>query len=221
MVKADGYGLGARQVTKALFDAGCRRFFVATIDEAIALRSTIPADNDVYVLEGLIYADSVAEFDTYSLVPVLNSLDDIDTWARHASRADGCRAILALDTGMNRLGLTPSEASDLADAPERLAGFDIDYVMSHLACADEPESPKNAEQRQLFDDLRARLPPVKASFANSGGIKGFASKSGPAAEEETDEEAAEKRMAPTRRWRARGRGLSPALQAGRGSRRFG
>ena len=170
MVKADGYGLGARQVAKALFDAGCRRFFVATIDEAIALRSTIPADNDVYVLEGLIYTDSVAEFDTYALVPVLNSLDDIDTWARHASRADGCRAILALDTGMNRLGLTPSEASDLADAPERLAGFDIDYVMSHLACADEPENPKNAEQRQLFDDLRARLPPVKASFANSGGI---------------------------------------------------
>lgn len=170
VVKADGYGLGAARVAKALLGAGCRRFFVATIDEAIALRSTIPMDHEIYVLEGLMSGDSAAEFDAHALIPVLNSPDDIEKWSRHAEQSGSKRAILALDTGMNRLGLTPSEASGLATAPDRLAGIEIDYVMSHLACADEPENPKNEEQRQLFDELRAKLPHAKASFANSGGI---------------------------------------------------
>ena len=170
MVKADGYGLGASKVAQALLDAGCRRFFVATIDEGISLRSIVPGDNDIYVLEGLMSGDAAPELDAHALVPVLNSPGDIDAWSRHTGRSGSRRVILAVDTGMNRLGLTPSETSEIAAAPERLDGIDIDYVMSHLACSDEPDNPLNAVQRAQFDELRARLPAAKASFANSGGI---------------------------------------------------
>lgn len=189
MVKADGYGLGAVQVATALNAAGCSRFFVATIDEGIALRQALPdpaaaqADTraarqadlrtnipDIYVLNGLMGADNAAEFDQADLIPVLNTPDEIDRWSARGRDDGGRRAILAIDTGMHRLGMSPAETTRLGEEPNRLSGLSIDYVMSHLACADEPDHPMNQEQRALFDRLRALLPPARASFANSGGI---------------------------------------------------
>ncbi|MGB0632051.1 MAG: alanine racemase [Alphaproteobacteria bacterium] len=170
VVKADGYGLGAARISNALRDAGCRRFFVATIDEAITLRASLPRTVDIYVLEGLMSCPSAAEFDAHALIPVLNTPDDVRNWADHAKRNDDRRAILSLDTGMCRLGLTPSEALTIAETPGALDGIELDYVMSHLACADEPGHPKNDRQRSLFEEIRAKLPPAKASFANSAGI---------------------------------------------------
>jgi len=170
VVKADGYGLGASKIAEALSAAGCRRFFVATIDEGIALRDCLSNDVVIYVLEGLMSGPTAAEFDTHDLVPVLNTPDEIRIWSDHAKSGDGRRAILSLDTGMCRLGLTPRDARALADAPDMLDGIELDYVMSHLACADQPDHPKNEEQRKLFEELRTKLPAAKASFANSGGI---------------------------------------------------
>jgi alanine racemase len=169
-VKADGYGVGATKATESLIGAGCRRFFVATIDEAISLRDSVTGNFGVYVLEGLISKHILPEFDAYDLVPVLNTPENVRTWSEHAKSKGGRRAVLALDTGMNRLGLTPRETTMLANEPDELDGIEIDYIMSHLACADEPNHPLNEQQRTLFNDLRAILPATKASFANSGGI---------------------------------------------------
>jgi alanine racemase len=52
VVKADAYGLGAAQVAQALYRAGCRHFFVALLDEALALRPLLPADAQLFVLHG-------------------------------------------------------------------------------------------------------------------------------------------------------------------------
>ena len=170
MVKADGYGLGAAPVAGALWAAGCRRFFVATIDEGVSLRENLPPDATIYVLDGLMAAATADGLDEHGLIPVLNGPGDIDAWARHAAAGGGRKAILALDTGMNRLGLTPAEAGALAKDPGALDGISIDYTMSHLACADQASHPMNARQRDAFETLRRRLPGTPASLANSGGI---------------------------------------------------
>lgn len=113
---------------------------------------------------------SAGDFAAYGLSPVLNSPGDIAQWGAHCRDAGGGAAILALDTGMQRLGLSPAEVQELANAAERLDGITLDYVMSHLACAEDASHPMNGEQRQRFDELRSALPPVPASLANSGGI---------------------------------------------------
>lgn len=114
--------------------------------------------------------DATGEFTSHNLTPVLNSPGDITLWGTHCRNTGGAAAILALDTGMQRLGLTPAEAQDLAGAPDRLNGIAIDYVMSHLACADDAAHPMNEKQRRHFDALRNDLPAAPASLANSGGI---------------------------------------------------
>jgi alanine racemase len=105
------------------------------------------------------------------LLPALSSLEEVTEWAGHARRAGRpLRAALHVDTGINRLGLSPAHASELSARPDLLARIDIALVMSHLACADEPSHPMNRHQRRLFDKLRSLLPAAPASLANSPGI---------------------------------------------------
>lgn len=174
VVKANGYGLDAGRVAPALAAAGCRNFFVATLDEAISLRAVL-AEAEIHVLNGL-PPGSASEFRAHGLIPVLNQLGEIDSWGAHArsaraERAPGTRrAVLHVDTGMNRLGLPAAEVERLAEDPGRLAGIEVALVMSHLACAEEPEHDMNARQLARFERLRALLPAAPASLANSSGI---------------------------------------------------
>jgi alanine racemase len=169
VVKADAYGLGARQVAPALARVGCRHFFVATLDEAIALRALL-ADAAIGVLNGLL-PGTEASFAEHRLLPVLNDLGQLARWADFATaRAAAMPAILHLDTGMSRLGLTPAEVDRLAAEPGRLTGVELAYLMSHLACADAPEHPLNARQLAGFRAALARLPAAPVSLANSSGI---------------------------------------------------
>src|SRR5690606_16063815 len=69
-----------------------------------------------------------------------------------------------------RLGLDDDELATLAAAPARLDGVDLQLLMSHLACADQPDHPLNAEQLARFRAARGRLPAMPASLANSSGI---------------------------------------------------
>jgi alanine racemase len=165
VVKANAYGLGASEVARALRQVGCRQFFVAHGDEGLALREQLP-DARVYVLNGL---SSQPEAIEAGLIPVLNHLDELQ---RHAAlaRRSGRRlpAALHVCTGMWRLGF--SEAEILALDHALLTALDLQLVMSHLACADEPAHPLNELQRMRFEQLRASLPAAPASLANSSGI---------------------------------------------------
>ena len=166
VVKADGYGLGAAEATKTLLAEGCDTFFVARLEEGIAIRPLAPKAR-IFVLDGPRTASAPA-FVAHNLTPVLNSLEQIDIWA-HAAR--GRDAAVHLDTGLSRLGLSPSELSVLtAETGQRIAGFNLVLVMSHLACADDPASPMNAEQLSRFRAALAQLPPAPASLASSGGV---------------------------------------------------
>lgn len=173
VVKADSYGLGMAQISRRLAAEGCRSFFVSCIDEAIRLRDVLQATNAsasaIYVFDGL-PPSAETLFDSYALSPVLGDLDQISRWAAHGRNNGGRPAVIKIDTGMARLGLTEPEVQLLADEPERMDGLTLDMVMSHLSCADEPDNPMNAEQLATFERLRAKLPGAKASLANSAGI---------------------------------------------------
>ncbi len=177
VVKADAYGLGAAKVTPALLAAGCRTFFVAHVDEGIAVRKALhhaagsdPAGDEarILVLNG---APRGAEgvLLEHRLGPVLNSLGDVEAW-RTVAGAGVPAAALHVDTGMSRLGLPADELALLERRPERLEGVELACVMSHLACADEPDHQLNAAQRGAFQRALAALPRAPASLANSSGV---------------------------------------------------
>ncbi|MCS6931593.1 MAG: alanine racemase [Acetobacteraceae bacterium] len=167
VVKADAYGLGAAPVGRALRDAGCRTFFVAHLAEGMALRQALGHGPAIVVLNGF---RPGADEDA-ALWPALNSLADVEAWADSA-RVHGMRhkVLLHLDTGMARLGLDSREAERLIQDPWPLVPLDLRYVMTHLACADEPDHPLNAAQAARFAGLADRLPAARRSVANSSGI---------------------------------------------------
>jgi alanine racemase len=171
VVKADAYGLGLAQVAPALAAAGCSLFFVATLDEGLALRRLLPAA-EIAVFNGLL-AGTEGEFGQARLIPVLNDLGQIAAWGAQASTA-ALPAMIQVDTGMARLGLSPSELATLAAEPGRLPGLPLRAIVSHLACADEPWHPLNAAQLAAFGaalrSLSAGRPPAPASLAASSGI---------------------------------------------------
>jgi alanine racemase len=156
-VKADGYGLGAREVVSRLACAGCRDFFVATWVEAQAL-GPLPDGVALSVLHGVREEDM--EIATRSAArPVLNTPEQIARW-----RPTGRAADLMIDTGMNRLGVMPGDAvAGVAD------GLSIETVMSHLACADE-DNAMNQHQRAAFIAASDSVAARRRSLANSAGI---------------------------------------------------
>ncbi|MEX1203644.1 MAG: alanine racemase [Dongiaceae bacterium] len=170
VVKADAYGLGVAEVAPALHGAGCRVFFVATLDEGIELRGLLP-EAEIYVFNGLT-AGGVESFVAHALRPVLNSLGEIDAWAAMGRRRGPLAAALHIDTGMARLGLPPAEVAALAEDRFRLDGAAVALMLSHLACADEPEHPMNARQLAAFRDAVRRVAPdgARLSLAASSGI---------------------------------------------------
>jgi alanine racemase len=168
VIKADAYGLGLEPIAGALTREGCHTFFVATLEEGRRARSVQPGAT-IYVLDGLL-PGAEDHYAGFNLRPLLGSLEEVREWAAFCrSRKWRLPAAIHIDTGINRLGMPPAEVEKLAAAPEFLQPFDLSLVMSHLACADEPDNPMNAAQRALFDRLRAELPPAPASLANSGG----------------------------------------------------
>lgn len=157
-VKADGYGLGAREVAKRLYDAGCRDFFVAHWAEAARLTDVVPAEQ-IAVLNG-VTRDDFAAAQQLGAIPVLNTPQQIADW----SSSGGGRCHVMLDSGINRLGIGPEQIDvSLFD------GLEIDILASHLASADE-DVPQNWDQLRRFLDMSSDITAKRRSLANSAGI---------------------------------------------------
>lgn len=161
-VKANGYGLGAGHVAHALAHAGARRFFVAVAEEGIAVRAALGPDLPIHVYSGHMEGDARLIADA-GLIPMLNSADQL---ARHFEALPGHPFGIQLDSGMNRLGMEPAEwdavaSFALAQSPQ--------LVMSHLACADEPDHPMNAFQLQTFRSMTDGIN-VPRSLSATGGV---------------------------------------------------
>jgi len=166
VVKANAYGLGLESVARCLGEAGCQFFFVASAGEGAELRRVLP-DARIYVFEGVLPGQEDRLLGA-GLTPVLNSPEQIRLW-KTAGTADGKQTVVHIDTGMSRLGLTAEEV-DQVSGENLLDGMDLEYVMTHLACGDDPSHALNVEQLQRFDALRRKLPPAKTSIGGSPGI---------------------------------------------------
>lgn len=156
-IKADGYGLGARDVLLRLAAAGCRTFFVAHWQEVPPLLP-LPEGVTLSVLHGVTAEELPAALELPAR-PVLVTAAQVALW-RQTGRP--CEAMI--DSGMNRLGLAPAEARDV------LAGMNVTVLHSHLACADNPAHPLNEAQRACFAEVAANVPADAYALANSAGI---------------------------------------------------
>ncbi len=163
VVKADAYGLGAARIAPALLAAGVRHFFVAIAEEGVSLREIVGDGPTIFVLSGLMPGDEEL-CRLYSLVPCLNSLDQIDLFR---AALPGAPCAIQIDSGMNRLGLELSEARNLGGIMDVLSPI---LLMSHLACADTPDAPENLEQLRSFAAVARDLPPMRRSLAATGGV---------------------------------------------------
>jgi alanine racemase len=157
-VKADGYGIGARETVRRLADAGCRDFFVTTWAEAEALMPW-PEELALSVLHGVGPDDLGAALSSPAR-PVLNTPLQVQRW-REGGQGRPCDVMV--DTGINRLGLPAAEAEALT------GGLTVETLMSHLACGDE-DRPMNERQRAGFAALAAAIAAKRYSLANSAGI---------------------------------------------------
>ncbi len=171
VVKADAYGLGADKVAPALHRQGCRHFFVGNADEGVALRQVLPdADSSIYILNGP-WGATAGDFAHHRLVPVLNSYADVQFWMAAVAGKAPSPVVLHIDTGMNRLGFSAADVAAMKNDAAAWQALDVRYVMSHLACADDPPHRKNQEQLDRFRDLTQALGrPLRFSLANSAGI---------------------------------------------------
>jgi alanine racemase len=168
VIKADGYGCGIEKVAAALAKAGCKTFFVADLAEARKARAAV-SEPAIYALNGLMSGTAPAYADIRAR-PVIGSMVELAEWDAFCSttRWHG-GAALHVDTGMNRLGISVNDAAALAPRI-RAENHGITLLMSHLACAETPEHPLNAQQINVFREVRILYRGIPSSLANSSGI---------------------------------------------------
>lgn len=169
VVKANAYGLGANIVAPQFYHAGCRDFFVAHLGEALELQPHLGKDAAIYILNGLQPQTEELCADR-DIIPVLNSLEQLRNWSALAQQKQ-CKlpALLQIDTGMARLGLSEEELSELVRTPHLLDMIDIKFIISHLASADNAASPQNHAQLVRLQSILKQLPHYPVAFSNSGG----------------------------------------------------
>ena len=171
VVKANAYGMGMLRIVEALLEAGCCYFYVANINEALKLREKFNSKQiSIAVFEGYfegnqkIYAEN-------DLIPILNSLEQVKRFKNYATLQQKTKAILNIDTGMNRLGLNQTESEFLIKNKVILDNIELEYIMSHLANAQENENKKNLIQLNKVKEFSKNFPTIKLSLSNSCGIR--------------------------------------------------
>ncbi|MFB9263032.1 alanine racemase [Bradyrhizobium erythrophlei] len=169
VVKADAYGLGAARIAPFLAHLGCTHFFVADVEEGIALRDVLPSSAKIYMLHGATPGmEPVAE--RHNLLPILNSREQLDAWLRHCRRRN--RALPAgihVDTGLSRLGFPMDELQTVAENENGLSELPVALFMSQLACA-EWRNEVSLQQLHRFRKLSHLFPKAILSLSNSAGL---------------------------------------------------
>ena len=179
VVKANAYGLGVDPIAKALYEGGCRVFFVATLDEGVELRKSLgQLECEIIVFGGLFYdvgeQTCSSDWSRYSLIPVLFSVKHLARWAFFNSQVQKVLpCVVKVDTGMHRMGLSVAELNEQLESG-RISELQPVCFMGHFACADEPDHPLNISQigmfRECLANIKKHLPAIQASMCNSAAI---------------------------------------------------
>jgi alanine racemase len=171
VVKADGYGLGMAPIAQKLAGLGADIFFVARLEEGIALRPIVP-NARIFVFDGLM-PGAASSYVAHRLIPVLNTPEEL---AEYAAQTVKNRSVLdaaiQIDTGINRSGLSNKDVAVIAaNSRSAFSGLNLALIMSHLACADDPSHGLNRKQLERFRAALEVLPPAPASLAATAGIE--------------------------------------------------
>ncbi len=170
VVKANAYGLGAGEVSRALFNEGCRDFFVFSPEEGAALRKVL-SDAKIGVLSGFPPGGDGGAYIENALVPALGSPVEIESYKKLGKRmGKKLPAFLNFNIRMNRMGFAAAETEKLLADPAMLTGLEIKGVMSHFACADEAGHPMTETQYEIFSAIARHFPSAEKSLCNSSGI---------------------------------------------------
>jgi alanine racemase len=170
VVKANAYGTGLPEAAPALWAAGARVFFVAHLSEGLAARRILPAEAQVYVLNGLESGADSADYAEHRLAPVIGGEEELARWSAFAAgRGRPSPCALHLDTGMNRLGFE-SLARLQAAMETHGAASGADLLISHFVSSEIAHDPINQAQIKRFEAARAAFPSLPASLANSSGM---------------------------------------------------
>lgn len=168
VLKANAGGVGIKEAGARLYKEGCRHFFLAYVTEAIELKPFVGDDSFIYVLSGLRRGDEEV-YAHYNLIPVLSDVSQVQLWNVFARSKNKClKAVLHVDTGLTRTGLSAEEVKTLSLLD--ISNIEIVCIMSHLACSAEATHPMNEAQRLCFDALRQRFHTIPASFVSSAGV---------------------------------------------------
>ncbi len=162
VVKADGYGLGAARVARALAKAGARRFFVALAEEGAEIRRALGRGPEIAILSGHMDGDA-DRIRAHQLTPMLGSVDQL---TRHLEALPGHPFGIQLDTGMARVGMGAEEWAAVRDLA---LGAGPELLMAHLTSSEDGESPTNEAELVRFRIMTDGTG-VPRSFANSGGV---------------------------------------------------
>ncbi len=170
VIKANSYGVGMIKVAKTLMKAGCNYFYVANLNEGLQLREEIKSKNiRIAVFEGF-FKGSEQTYVKYKLTPIINNLDQLIRLKKLVVQGYEIKAILNIDTGMNRLGFSQSEISLVLNNKELLNFIEWDFIMSHLANAHQIKNKENVKQLDKILQFSKIMPNIKLSLANSCGI---------------------------------------------------
>ena len=171
VVKANAYGMGMIEVAGALLDCGCNYFYVANIFEGLKLRKKFNSSEiSIAIFEGYLEGNQKIYAEN-NLTPILNNLEQLKRLNDFLTVETKQKAIINIDTGMNRLGLSKKERDFLINNRYLLNNVSIDYIMSHLSNANENESKMNLLQLDELKNFSINFPNIRVSFANSHGIK--------------------------------------------------
>lgn len=177
VVKADAYGHGAVPVSRHLQAAGVADFTVATLEEALQLREAGLAER--LLVLGSCYPGQEAAFLQHRLMPALLDPETARRLDAEARRRQSVLPVhLKVDSGMGRVGFLPEQLREFLPQLKKLTGLKIEGLMSHLACADEPESQITPDQQERFRAVLqllrdAGVNPPEVHLSNSAGLVGW------------------------------------------------
>ena len=174
VIKANAYGLGMNQIANALIEVGCNFFYVANLDEALELRKENSSNKiSIAIFEGFFEGNEPIYFNN-NLIPIINNLNQLkrlNNFNIVNKNNQSMKAILNIDTGMNRLGLSSEEIEFVLKNKSLLNNTRWEFIMSHLANANDTANKSNYQQLNKMKSFSKLIPNVKLSLANTFGIK--------------------------------------------------
>ena len=164
VIKANAYGLGDIQIYKKLYNAGCRNFFLATLNEAINIRKKYLSSN-LYVLNGL-ENNKLSKFYDYNIIPILNSIEELELYLSSKYFDKNKKIGLQIDTGLNRLGIQIKKI-----IKKDLKNINLFILVSHFSSSEEISNIYNFLQNKKFKTVFNLFKSIKyISLSNSAGI---------------------------------------------------